>query len=834
MASPPVKTHEGQVPKTLEEVWDRSPKKLIVYVMEGVGLVRLKKGAGSPFVKLGYDKQKFKTSFQKNEVDPCWKELFFFEIIDDKAELKLEVWSHSTLGSDKMIGECNVGLPSTFPREHILDSWFDLKVKPGKKVVDPNAIVGNVHLRFYYSTVPETPPRLHFTQESTFHYQEFKGKYKTGDLIVYSGIGTTHSIVKSLSGSKYSRVGMVVELPNKYTQKKKLYILEISRNIENFLDAYDDKPICGVNLFRMSERLHAFYGTDIWWCPLKEPLEEIAKNNMIDWIWDIKKGKATIEYDDIPEEVAALMSRLELSSSRIGPLVQQELISTKFILNALRLGGRRVPSFNKNEIIYPVSVVAYQFFGDLIPLRVQNDATEVNEDPFQNVIHAPQLTSPEKTPEVVAAKEHVEAQEHVISPVVEEKKEVPKEDVKKVEQEPPKEEVKVAPKEEIKVVHNHHNKPLPAKPVVEEKPVPKEEVPVAHQNKPLPVKPEEKSPTPPAQTSPNVSQEVKVPELAVVPDPKKKDRSHRKTASNISASSPNDQVTKQRSSTISVVNVNQASPQDKEKIPAELAHLSPRGKKDSLKEKRSSKRLSKNTSKEKEKEKEKEKKDKLKEKEKVKASSDSLKKSLSDAKGLNDSKKKKSSKSNKEADTPKQSASVGSSLEVPAITIEPLPQKPVRPKSKSPTKVSPAVSNEFASSSTGASAPQTPSTSMEKSTLAPSAGVTPNGANIKVGASPKGSLEVEKTKTSNEQASSPNGSANQNGITFASKNNVKNNIFTKMDSEQGNGATNNAAAAPKPSPVKQSRPLPAQPKPALAKLAPPTLRPKADGEENGF
>jgi len=51
-------------------------------------------------------------------------------------------------------------------------------------------------------------------------------------------IGTTHSIVKSLSGSKYSRVGMVVELPNKYTQKNKLYILEVSRNIENFLDAF--------------------------------------------------------------------------------------------------------------------------------------------------------------------------------------------------------------------------------------------------------------------------------------------------------------------------------------------------------------------------------------------------------------------------------------------------------------------------------------------------------------------------------------------------------------------------------------------------------------------
>jgi hypothetical protein len=28
----------------------------------------------------------------------------------------------------------------------------------------------------------------------------------------------------------------------------------------------------------------------------REPLEEIAKNNMIDWIWDIKNGKATVRH----------------------------------------------------------------------------------------------------------------------------------------------------------------------------------------------------------------------------------------------------------------------------------------------------------------------------------------------------------------------------------------------------------------------------------------------------------------------------------------------------------------------------------------------------------
>ena len=149
---------------------------------------------------------------------------------------------------------------------------------------------------------------------------------------------------------------------------------------------------------------------------------------------------------------------------------------------------------------------------------------------------------------------------------------------------------------------------------------------------------EEKSPSP-ATTAPISESQVPAPELAVVKS-KKKDRSHRKTASNLPPSpKPAEQtMTKSRSSTVSVVNVNQAAEEDQAKIPAELAHLSPRGKKD--KEKRSSKRISKNLSKEKEKK-------EKKKREKKKASSDSLKKSLSDAKGLDQKKEKKSSTKDK-------------------------------------------------------------------------------------------------------------------------------------------------------------------------------------------
>ena len=163
-------------------------------------------------------------------------------------------------------------------------------------------------------------------------------------------------------------------------------------------------------------------------------------------------------------------------------------------------------------------------------------------------------------------------------------------------------------------------------------------------------------------------------------------------------------------------------------------------------------------------------------------------------------------------------------MEVPAITIEPSPQKPTPPKSKSPTKVSPAVSNDFPSAPKGTSTNQTPSTSMEKATAAPNVGVATSGAGT--GTSPaKGTVEYEKKIVPVKPSTEPANNA-QNGISFASSNNFKNNIFVKLDSE------NNNAAAPKPSPVKHNRPLPAQPKPSLSKLAPPTLRPKADDDNN--
>jgi hypothetical protein len=62
---------------------------------------------------------------------------------------------------------------------------------------------------------------------------------------------------------------MVVKHPNKWTGKSKLFLLEITRNVGGFCDAFSEKIAPGINLFRFDERVHFVNAKTIYWVPLK-------------------------------------------------------------------------------------------------------------------------------------------------------------------------------------------------------------------------------------------------------------------------------------------------------------------------------------------------------------------------------------------------------------------------------------------------------------------------------------------------------------------------------------------------------------------------------------
>lgn len=62
-------------------------------------------------------------------------------------------------------------------------------------------------------------------------------------------------------------------MPNKWHGEPELYVLELSNNIDKFIDPFSESPRQGLVLFRLQERLHAFHGGLITHYPLRKQLE---------------------------------------------------------------------------------------------------------------------------------------------------------------------------------------------------------------------------------------------------------------------------------------------------------------------------------------------------------------------------------------------------------------------------------------------------------------------------------------------------------------------------------------------------------------------------------
>jgi hypothetical protein len=344
----------------------------MVYVMEGISLVT-KHGAGNPYVKLIYDKQKQKTQICKHAEDASWKELFLFDVVSETAELELEVWTKSGL-SDKMIGSCKVCVPPKLVPEELIDRVIDLELPSNLKSKHKEALdsrMGNVHLRMIYSCEHEVPLRPPPNSCSKFYYRNHYRNMQTGDLIVYSGVGSTDSIAKLLSGTRYSRVGMVVRLPNKWTGKEKLFVFEVTRNLGKELDAFKETPTPGASLFRLFEHIHAVSANTIWWVPLKMPLEAASCANMVDWVKEVVARRITVEFPAVPVEAVELFERYELSLQK-HPLASAEICSASSIASALRLGGKRLPL--DQQYMSCVQLMSQDCFGDPIIIRERSDA----------------------------------------------------------------------------------------------------------------------------------------------------------------------------------------------------------------------------------------------------------------------------------------------------------------------------------------------------------------------------------------------------------------------------------------------------------------------------
>eukprot|EP01117_Protostelium_nocturnum_P005310 TRINITY_DN1932_c0_g1_i1.p1 TRINITY_DN1932_c0_g1~~TRINITY_DN1932_c0_g1_i1.p1 ORF type:complete len:740 (-),score=229.98 TRINITY_DN1932_c0_g1_i1:186-2405(-) len=254
----------------VEEVFNTMSRKLLVYVMGAKGITKAgMKGPPDVFCKVSLGKDTHKTKTVKKTTDPDFGgELLLFRL-DGNAELVFELRDKTNAIKDEFLGIATLSnIESKFKANVVYDERIELGGRKAKSNKKPDAVSGTLFFRLMWSDAPETRPDSAI-DDHNFFYEEHIGAMKSGDLLAYDGHGFVSSYIKLASNSQFSHVGMILQLPNRWTRKIELYVVEVSRNIDQFLDAFKEVPLAkaNLNIFRLFERLHQVHASNVWLIP---------------------------------------------------------------------------------------------------------------------------------------------------------------------------------------------------------------------------------------------------------------------------------------------------------------------------------------------------------------------------------------------------------------------------------------------------------------------------------------------------------------------------------------------------------------------------------------
>jgi len=247
----------------------------------------------------------------------------------EMAGLSIELYSHNSLLSDDFLGEVKYNM-NAIPLDEVFDARLELKPRGDKK----GKVTGHFHVRFYHSIQDDVRPKALIT-DMVYYYKGIENEFKTGDLILYAGIGVPPALSQIAANSFYTSVGLVIKLPNKWTEKDELYILEVTRNVDHFNDAFEEEERKGIMLFKMIERFHQYHGKTIWKCTLKQALTQENIDRMVKKMWEFHQKN-------------------DLVSFAKDPTVAYETFSfDKFLLDNFDFGKNRKNVFEWHELVAP-------------------------------------------------------------------------------------------------------------------------------------------------------------------------------------------------------------------------------------------------------------------------------------------------------------------------------------------------------------------------------------------------------------------------------------------------------------------------------------------------
>jgi len=398
--------HDNQKAHGISEIWDRCNRKLVVYIQDASSLTRLKTGQAvgleqtkEPLqlacrvIFTGQDKeikQKKTKPVVVSNGNCTWNEMVFLDLdgVDTSLEITLEVIENvrgmvTHIKKTPLIGAARLMPIEQLAPETVISNIAELQLSKGKKEVKKTGIVNVVmYLSESKESTGKPPEGLHY------YYEPHKKNLKTGDLLLYTETGLLSTMAKLSRNSIHNRAGIVMKMPNKYTHKEELFVFEVTRNTEKYADVWNEQSQAGLNIFRLWERVHHVPGFDVFWCPLKQPLQFDQANNLIDWIHKIHGGKIGVSsfFQPIPRVCKELLLTFGLDIEKEENVQLREDLkefqSTDLILEALRVGGIRVPS---DEEVFVEDLLQLEAFGEPVPLRVPTKLSDKKEMTWLNI-----------------------------------------------------------------------------------------------------------------------------------------------------------------------------------------------------------------------------------------------------------------------------------------------------------------------------------------------------------------------------------------------------------------------------------------------------------------
>lgn len=285
------------------------------------------------------------------------------------------------------MGETKVSQIQTLqPFDEVIEQWIDLKPKFLMKEKEKEMIGGRIHLKLYYSRLPETAKLAKDLNESgnIFLDNYLMKMIKTGDLIVYDGIGAIPALVKLNRNIPFSHLGLVIKLVNRWTRKDELFVLEFSRNVDQFSDAFSNKPDKGIILWPLKERIYQFYGSSMWWVPCLKSITKSNHQELIKYLEPLFITHKNLKKDIDESQLLKINKIIENMANELFGINKWieicETATNDLIYNCLiKLG--LVSENTKPDDIFPDDIVTLSIYGELYPLKQKVHAFSVSSLP---------------------------------------------------------------------------------------------------------------------------------------------------------------------------------------------------------------------------------------------------------------------------------------------------------------------------------------------------------------------------------------------------------------------------------------------------------------------